>query len=195
MRGRSVLHQVHTHLRDSPRHGGALLELHTGSDISSGRHRGHVDYLRFGHRTVYAGLSDHLSDAVGTAAPIISDPPSCPLRYAGTAIGSVGIAARERKVPFITNAETPRTIQRIKELQSADESGAARAHRAGPRLGWRSNPSSLHSGCKPNSGFAGPEQRIGKQELLRARQSGHRGFWTAVFDGSSFLKRESASFR
>jgi hypothetical protein len=36
-----------------------------------------------------------------------------PEPYAGTPIGSVGIAARDAKIPFIANAETPRDIQRM----------------------------------------------------------------------------------
>lgn len=35
-----------------------------------------------------------------------------PAPYAGTSIGSVGIASRDAKIPFISNTETPREIQR-----------------------------------------------------------------------------------
>src|SRR5260370_12274690 len=36
-----------------------------------------------------------------------------PAPYAGTPIGSVGIPARDARIPFIRNTETPRDVQRL----------------------------------------------------------------------------------
>jgi len=95
------------------RHGGALLELHTGSDT----------FIRpaMGSWITY-GLGSENSSMPGflTICPTQSHGGAnnfgsafLPAPYAGTAIGSVGIAAREAKIPFITNKETPREIQRM----------------------------------------------------------------------------------
>jgi hypothetical protein len=94
------------------RHGGALLELHTGSDT----------FIRpsMGSWVTY-GLGSENSSMPGflTICPTQSHGGAnnfgsafLPAPYAGTPIGSVGIAARDAKIPFITNTETPRAVQR-----------------------------------------------------------------------------------
>lgn len=95
------------------RHGGALLELHTGSDT----------FIRpsMGSWVTY-GLGSENSSMPGflTICPTQSHGGAnnfgsafLPAPYAGTAIGSVGVPAREAKIPFITNTETPRAVQRM----------------------------------------------------------------------------------
>jgi hypothetical protein len=95
------------------RHGGALLELHTGSDT----------FIRpsMGSWVTY-GLGSENSSMPGflTICPTQSHGGAnnfgaafLPAPYAGTAIGAVGVPARDAKIPFITNKETPRNIQRI----------------------------------------------------------------------------------
>jgi hypothetical protein len=95
------------------RHGGALLELHTGSDT----------FVRpsMGSWITY-GLGSENSSMPGfvTICPTQSHGGAnnfgsafLPAPYAGTAIGSVGIPARDARIPFITNTETPRAIQRM----------------------------------------------------------------------------------
>lgn len=94
------------------RHGGALLELHTGSDT----------FIRpsMGSWITY-GLGSENSSMPGfvTICPTQSHGGAnnfgsafLPAPYAGTAIGSVGIPAKDAKIPFITNKETPRSVQR-----------------------------------------------------------------------------------
>jgi len=113
------------------RHGGALLELHTGSDT----------FIRpsMGSWVTY-GLGSENSSMPGfvTICPTQSHGGAnnfgsafLPAPYAGTAIGSVGIAAREAKIPFITNTETPRAVQRV-EIDYTQEMNRRQLETTGP---------------------------------------------------------------
>jgi len=113
------------------RHGGALLELHTGSDT----------FVRpsMGSWVTY-GLGSENSNMPGfiTICPTQSHGGAnnfgsafLPAPYAGTSIGSVGIAARDAKIPFITNTETPRPIQRM-EIDYSQELNRKQLELTGP---------------------------------------------------------------
>jgi len=113
------------------RHGGALLELHTGSDT----------FVRpsMGSCVTY-GLGSENSNMPGfiTICPTQSHGGAnnfgsafLPAPYAGTSIGSVGIAARDAKIPFITNTETPRPIQRM-EIDYSQELNRKQLELTGP---------------------------------------------------------------
>ena len=113
------------------RHGGALLELHTGSDT----------FIRpsMGSWVTY-GLGSENSSMPGfvTICPTQSHGGAnnfgsafLPAPYAGTAIGSVGIAARDAKIPFITNTETPRAVQRV-EIDYTQEMNRRQLETTGP---------------------------------------------------------------
>jgi len=113
------------------RHGGALLELHTGSDT----------FVRpsMGSWITY-GLGSENSNMPGfiTICPTQSHGGAnnfgsafLPAPYAGTSIGSVGIAARDAKIPFITNKETPRPIQRM-EIDYSQELNRKQLELTGP---------------------------------------------------------------
>ncbi|MBM3757139.1 MAG: DUF1501 domain-containing protein [Acidobacteria bacterium] len=113
------------------RHGGALLELHTGSDT----------FVRpsMGSWVTY-GLGSENSSMPGfvTICPTQSHGGAnnyssafLPAPYAGTAVGSVGVPAREAKIPFITNKETPRDIQRM-ELDYAQAMNRKQLESTGP---------------------------------------------------------------
>ena len=113
------------------RHGGALLELHTGSDT----------FVRpsMGSWVTY-GLGSENSNMPGfiTICPSQSHGGAnnfgsafLPAPYAGTSIGSVGIAARDAKIPFITNKETPRPIQRM-EIDYSQELNRKQLELTGP---------------------------------------------------------------
>lgn len=113
------------------RHGGALLELHTGSDT----------FIRpsMGSWITY-GLGSENSSMPGfvTICPTQSHGGAnnfgsafLPAPYAGTAIGSVGIAARDARIPFIANTETPRQIQRA-EIDYTQELNRKQLESTGP---------------------------------------------------------------
>ena len=95
------------------RHGGALLEMHTGSDTFVRPSIG--SWITYGLGTENANMPGFL-----TIGPTQShggannySPAFLPALYGGTAVGSVGIPARESKIPFIMNEETPQDIQRM----------------------------------------------------------------------------------
>ena len=95
------------------RHGGALLELHTGSDTFVRPSMG--SWITYGLGTENQSMPGFITicptQSHGGANNYSSG--FLPAPYAGTPIGSVGIAARDAKIPFIANPETPRDIQRM----------------------------------------------------------------------------------
>ena len=113
------------------RHGGALLELHTGSDT----------FIRpsMGSWITY-GLGSENNNMPGfiTICPTQSHGGAnnfgsafLPAPYAGTAIGSVGIASKDARIPFISNKETPRDVQRM-EIDYAQALNRQQLESTGP---------------------------------------------------------------
>ena len=95
------------------RHGGALLELHTGSDTFIRPSMG--SWVTYGLGTENASMPGFLTICPTQSHGGANNFGSAflPAPYAGTAIGSVGIAAKDARIPFISNKETPRPIQRM----------------------------------------------------------------------------------
>jgi hypothetical protein len=95
------------------RHGGALLELHTGSDTFMRPSMG--SWITYGLGTENASMPGFLTICPTQSHGGANNFGSAflPAPYAGTAIGSVGIAARDARIPFITSTETPRPVQRM----------------------------------------------------------------------------------
>ncbi|MBM3759922.1 MAG: DUF1501 domain-containing protein [Acidobacteria bacterium] len=94
------------------RHGGALLELHTGSDTFIRPSMG--SWVTYGLGTENASMPGFLTICPTQSHGGANNFGSAflPAPYAGTAIGSVGIPSKEARIPFISNSETPRNIQR-----------------------------------------------------------------------------------
>jgi hypothetical protein len=95
------------------RHGGALLELHTGSDTFVRPSMG--SWITYGLGTENSSMPGFVTicptQSHGGANNFSSA--FLPAPYAGTTVGSVGVPARDAKIPFITNNETPRNVQRM----------------------------------------------------------------------------------
>ena len=113
------------------RHGGALLELHTGSDTFMRPSMG--SWITYG-----LGTENNNMPGFITICPTQSHGGAnnfgsafLPAPYAGTAIGSVGISAKEAKIPFITNKETPRDVQRM-EIDYAQALNRQQLQTTGP---------------------------------------------------------------
>jgi hypothetical protein len=113
------------------RHGGALLELHTGSDTFVRPSMG--SWITYG-----LGSENQSMPGFVTICPTQSHGGAnnyssafLPAPYAGTPVGSVGIPAKEAKIPFITNAETPRDIQRM-EINFMQQLNRAHLEATGP---------------------------------------------------------------
>lgn len=95
------------------RHGGALLELHTGSDTFIRPSMG--SWVTYGLGTENSSMPGFLTICPTQSHGGANNFGSAflPAPYAGTSIGSVGIPARDARIPFITNTETPRGVQRM----------------------------------------------------------------------------------
>ncbi|HVW35900.1 MAG TPA: DUF1501 domain-containing protein [Pirellulales bacterium] len=104
-----MIHSMHG---SNSRHGGALLELHTGSDT----------FVRpsMGSWIAY-GLGTENSDLPGfvTVCPTLThggvnnwSSAFLPAVYQGTPLGNASVASDQAKIPFIENRETPRDVQR-----------------------------------------------------------------------------------
>jgi hypothetical protein len=95
------------------RHGGALLELHTGSDTFIRPSMG--SWITYGLGTENASMPGYLTICPTQSHGGANNFGSAflPAPYAGTAIGSVGVASKDARIPFISNKETPREIQRM----------------------------------------------------------------------------------
>jgi hypothetical protein len=113
------------------RHGGALLELHTGSDTFVRPSMG--SWITYG-----LGTENQSMPGFVTICPTQSHGGAnnfgsafLPAPYAGTAIGSVGIAAKDAKIPFISNKQTPKHVQR-QEIDFAQELNRQQLETTGP---------------------------------------------------------------
>lgn len=113
------------------RHGGALLELHTGSDTFIRPSMG--SWITYG-----LGSENQNMPGFVTICPTQShggannfNSAFLPAPFAGTAIGAVGIPAREARIPFIANKETPRDIQRM-EIDYLQEMNREQLAHTGP---------------------------------------------------------------
>lgn len=113
------------------RHGGALLELHTGSDTFVRPSMG--SWVTYGLGTENSSMPGYLTICPTQSHGGANNFGSAflPAPYAGTAIGSVGIPARDAKIPFITNTETPRRIQRM-EIDYSQELNRKQLETTGP---------------------------------------------------------------
>ncbi len=113
------------------RHGGALLELHTGSDTFVRPSMG--SWITYGLGTENQSVPGFITicptQSHGGANNYSSG--FLPAPFAGTPIGAVGVAARDAKIPFIANSETPRDVQRM-ELDYLQELNREQLEGTGP---------------------------------------------------------------
>ncbi len=95
------------------RHGGALLELHTGSDTFVRPSMG--SWITYGLGSENQSMPGFITISPTQTHGGANNYSSAflPAPYAGTPLGSVGIQARNARIPFISNTETPREIQRL----------------------------------------------------------------------------------
>jgi hypothetical protein len=113
------------------RHGGALLELHTGSDTFVRPSMG--SWVTYGLGTENASMPGFVTICPTQSHGGANNFGSAflPAPYAGTSIGSVGIAAKDARIPFISNRETPRHMQR-QEIDFTQELNRQQLERTGP---------------------------------------------------------------
>src|ERR1043166_4174275 len=113
---------IHSMRGSNSRHGGALLELHTGSDTFVRPAMG--SWITYGLGTENQNLPGFITICPTLTHGGVNAYSSAfiPAVYAGTALGNAGVTSDQAKIPFIVNADgTPRELQRreldlIKEL-------------------------------------------------------------------------------
>jgi len=95
------------------RHGGALLELHTGSDTFVRPSMG--SWITYGLGTENQNLPGYITVCPNLSHGGVNNWSSAflPAVYQGTPIGSTGIPSEQAKIPFITNPSKSRRLQRI----------------------------------------------------------------------------------
>jgi hypothetical protein len=95
------------------RHGGALLELHTGSDTFIRPSMG--SWINYGLGTENQDLPGYITVCPNLSHGGVNNWSSAflPAVYQGTPIGSTGVPSSQAKIPFITNGSTSRPLQRL----------------------------------------------------------------------------------
>ncbi len=113
------------------RHGGALLELHTGSDTFVRPSMG--SWITYGLGTENQNLPGFVTVCPNLSHGGVNNWSSAflPAVYQGTQIGTAGVPTEQAKISFITNKETPRDLQRM-ELDLTRELNDEMLSRTGP---------------------------------------------------------------
>jgi hypothetical protein len=113
------------------RHGGALLEMHTGSDTFVRPAMG--SWITYGLGTENQSMPGFITICPTQSHGGANNFGSAflPAPYAGTPIGAVGIPAREARIPFISNTESPTDIQRL-EIDYIQEMNRRQLEATGP---------------------------------------------------------------
>jgi len=95
------------------RHGGALLELHTGSDTFVRPSMG--SWLTYGLGTENQDLPGFITICPTLSHGGVNNWSSAflPAAYQGTPIGNAGTPADQARIPFIANKEIPRDVERL----------------------------------------------------------------------------------
>ncbi len=122
---------INSMVGSNSRHGGALLELHTGSDTFVRPSMG--SWVTYGLGTENQNLPGFI-----TICPTLTHGGAnnwssafLPAAFQGTPIGNAGVGSENAKIPFITNTETPRDVQRL-ELDFAQEMSREQMQHTGP---------------------------------------------------------------
>lgn len=116
------------------RHGGALLELHTGSDTFVRPSMG--SWITYGLGTENQNLPGFITICPTLTHGGVNNWSSAflPAPYQGTPIGNASISSEQAKIPFIQNRETPREVQRL-ELDFIGQQGREQLTHTGPDQG------------------------------------------------------------
>ncbi len=113
------------------RHGGALLELHTGSDTFVRPSMG--SWITYGLGTENQNLPGFITMCPTLTHGGVNNWSSAflPAAYQGTPLGNASVPADQALIPFIKNTQTPRRVQRV-ELDLLAAMNGAHLKRSGP---------------------------------------------------------------
>ncbi|MBI1916267.1 MAG: DUF1501 domain-containing protein [Planctomycetes bacterium] len=122
------LHSMHG---SNSRHGGALLELHTGSDTFVRPAMG--SWIAYGLGSENENLPGFITICPTLTHGGVNNWSSAflPAAYQGTPIGTASVPAEQARIPFIENTETPRPLQKA-ELELLREMNQEHLTKAGP---------------------------------------------------------------
>src|SRR5262249_42168746 len=123
-----MIHSMHG---SNSRHGGALLELHTGSDTFVRPSMG--SWITYGLGSENQNLPGFITICPTLTHGGVNNWSSAflPAAYQGTPVGTASVPAEQATIPFIKNTETPRHIQRM-ELDLIQEMNREKLERTGP---------------------------------------------------------------
>jgi hypothetical protein len=121
---------VHSLHGSNSRHGGALLELHTGSDTFIRPSMG--SWIAYGLGSENRNLPGFITICPTLTHGGVNNWSSAflPAAYQGTPIGTASVAAEQAKIPFI-QSDVPRDIQRM-ELDLLQQMNRQRLAQTGP---------------------------------------------------------------
>jgi hypothetical protein len=113
------------------RHGGALLELHTGSDTFVRPSMG--SWITYGLGSENQNLPGFITicPTLGHGGVNAWSSAFLPAHYQGTPVGFSSVPAQKAKIPFIQNGDTPRAVQR-RELDFLRQMNLERLAAVGP---------------------------------------------------------------
>jgi hypothetical protein len=122
---------LHATYGSNSRHGGALLELHTGSDTFVRPSLG--SWVTYGLGTENRNLPGFITICPTLTHGGVNNYSSAflPAAYQGTPLGSAAVPAEQAVIPFIKNSDMPRNIQRL-ELDLLEEMNRERLTQSGP---------------------------------------------------------------
>lgn len=104
---------VNSMFGSNSRHGGALLELHTGSDTFVRPSMG--SWITYGLGTENQDLPGFITICPTLTHGGVNNWSSAflPAAFQGTPIGNASVPSKEARIPFIEGSSTPRSIQRM----------------------------------------------------------------------------------
>lgn len=133
---------VHSMYGSNSRHGGALLELHTGSDTFVRPSMG--SWVTYGLGTENQNLPGFLTVCPTLTHGGVNNWSSAflPAWTQGTPIGNASISSDQAKIPFIQNTDTPSAAQQL-ELELLAQLGKSQLTHTGPDQGLEGRLSSF----------------------------------------------------
>jgi hypothetical protein len=175
------------------RHGGALLELHTGSDTFVRPSMG--SWITYGLGTENQDLPGFITVCPNLSHGGVNNWSSAflPAVYQGTPIGSTGVPSDQAKIPFITSGSTGRPLQRLELdliqemnrdcLEKAEEDQALEGRIASFELAFRMQTAAPEvqdiagetAATRKLYGFDDPATRDFGRQCLMARRFAERG--------------------
>src|SRR6266567_513852 len=148
------------------RHGGALLEMYTGSDTFVRPSMG--SWINYGLGSENQSMPGFITICPTQSHGWANNYSSAflPAPYAGTPIGAVGIKARDAKIPYIANTETPREIQRM-ELDFVQQMNREQLAATGPDAALDGRIEAFELAFRMQSEAPGLQDISGESEATR----------------------------